>query len=190
MTVANRAIGAPLNIWNDQQDSIGARDSGWIQLYAENVQEAADMTPQAFKIAEDADILTPVMVCMDGFILTHVYEPVELLDAEAVQSYLPPYKPKLVLDPANPKTFGAFADPSMFTEFRYMQFQAQQRALKKIESAAVEFEETFGRGFGGLIDTYRGRRCQGDYSHGWDRSSGRSRTASILCAPMGFRSVS
>lgn len=155
MTVANRALGAPLNIWNDQQDSIGARDSGWIQLYAENVQEAVDMTPQAFKIGEDPDILTPVMVCMDGFILTHVYEPVELLDIDKVQNYLPPYRPKIVLDPANPKTFGAFADPSRFTEFRYMQFQAQLRSMKKIESAALEFEETFGRGFGGLIDTYR-----------------------------------
>jgi pyruvate ferredoxin oxidoreductase alpha subunit len=155
MTVANRAIGAPLNIWNDQQDSVSARDSGWIQLYAENVQEAVDLTPQAYKIAEDPDVLLPVMICMDGFILTHVYEPVELLERDKVKEFLPPYRPKVVLDPKNPKTFGAFADPSRFTEFRYMQFEAQQKAENKIELAAKEFEESFGRNFGGLIDSYR-----------------------------------
>lgn len=155
MTVANRALGAPLNIWNDQQDSISARDVGWLQLYAENVQEAVDIHPQAYKIAEDPDILTPAMVCMDGFILTHVYEPVELLDKEKVMGFLPAYKPADVLDPANPKTFGAFADPSTYTEFRYQQFEAQERALAKIEQVAKEFGETFGRYYGGLIDTYQ-----------------------------------
>jgi len=155
MTVANRALGAPLNIWNDQQDSIGARDVGWLQLYVENVQEAVDTTPQAYKIAEDLDILTPIMVCMDGYILTHVYEPVELLDKEKVASFLPSFKPKYVLDPANPMTIGAFADPSTFTEFRYLQFEAQKKALSKIETVAKEFQETFGRSFGGLIDTYQ-----------------------------------
>jgi pyruvate ferredoxin oxidoreductase alpha subunit len=154
MTVANRALGAPLNIWNDQQDAVGARDAGWLQLYAENVQEAVDITPQAYKIAEDLNILTPIMICMDGFILTHVYEPVELLDKEKVESFLPTYQPPYILDPANPKTIGAFADPSTYTEFRYLQFEAQKKALAKIEAAAKEFEETFGRSFGGLIDTY------------------------------------
>lgn len=155
MTVANRALGAPLNIWNDQQDSIGARDAGWLQIYAENVQEAADMTPQAYKICEDPDILTPIMVCMDGFILTHVYEPVELLDKEAVKGFLPDFRPANILDPANPITFGAFADPSTYTEFRYQLYEAQHRALKKIENVAKEFGETFGRYYGGLIDTYK-----------------------------------
>lgn len=155
MTVANRALGAPLNIWNDQQDSVGARDVGWLQLYVENVQEAVDTTPQAYKIAEDMGILTPIMVCMDGFILTHVYEPVELLDKEKVAGFLPAFMPEYVLDPANPKTIGAFADPSTYTEFRYLQFDAQQKALAKIETVAKEFQETFGRSFGGLIDTYK-----------------------------------
>ena len=155
MTVANRALGAPLNIWNDQQDSIGARDVGWLQIYAENVQEAADATPQAYKICEDPDILTPIMVCMDGFILTHVYEPVELLDKEAIKGFLPDYKSADILDPANPKTFGAFADPSTYTEFRYQLYEAQKRALLKIEEVAKEFGETFGRYYGGLIDTYK-----------------------------------
>jgi len=155
MTTVNRSLSAPLSIWNDQQDSLGVRDAGWIQLYAENVQEAMDMTPQLYKISEDPEILTPSMSCMDGFILTHVYEPVEFLDVEKVKEYLPPYRPDVILDPANPKTFGAFADPSWFTEFKYIQYQSMNRALKKIEDAAKEFEELFGRNYGGLIDTYR-----------------------------------
>ena len=154
MNVANRAIGAPLNIWNDQQDAIGARDVGWLQIYAENVQEAVDATLQAYKIAEDVQIRTPIMVCMDGFVLTHVYEPVELLDKEKAEEFLPDYQPADILDPAHPKTFGAFADPSTFTEFRYQQFEAQQKALIKIEKVAREFEETFGRYYGGLLDGY------------------------------------
>jgi pyruvate ferredoxin oxidoreductase alpha subunit len=154
MNVANRAVGAPLNIWNDQQDAIGARDVGWIQIYAENVQEAVDATLQAYKIAEDSRIRTPVMVCMDGFVLTHVYEPVELLDKELAREFLPDYLPADILDPAHPKTFGAFADPSAFTEFRYQQFEAQQKSLSKIEQVAREFEETFGRYYGGLLDGY------------------------------------
>jgi pyruvate ferredoxin oxidoreductase alpha subunit len=154
MNVANRAMGAPLNIWNDQQDAIGARDVGWLQIYAENVQEAVDATLQAYKIAEDAQIRTPIMVCMDGFILTHVYEPVELLDKELAREFLPDYQPPAILDPANPMTFGAFADPSTYTEFRYQQFEAQLKSLEKIELVAREFEETFGRYYGGLLDSY------------------------------------
>ena len=154
MNVANRALGAPLNIWNDQQDSVGARDVGWLQIYVEDVQEAVDATLQAYKIAEDEEIRIPIMVCMDGFILTHVYEPVELLDKEMAKEFLPAYKPADILDPANPKTFGAFADPSTYTEFRYQQFEAQQKALSKIEKVAREFEKTFGRYYGGLLDSY------------------------------------
>ena len=154
MNVANRAMGAPLNIWNDQQDSMGARDVGWLQIYVEDVQEAVDATLQAYKIAEDAQIRTPIMVCMDGFVLTHVYEPVELLDKELAREFLPAYQPADILDPANPKTFGAFADPSTFTEFRYQQFEAQLKALDRIEKVAREFEETFGRYYGGLLDGY------------------------------------
>ena len=154
MTVANRAIGAPLNIWNDQQDSVGARDVGWLQIYVENVQEAVDATLQAYKIAEDPEIRTPIMVCMDGFILTHVYEPVELLDKEKAKQFLPDFKPASILDPNKPLTFGAFADPTTFTEFRYQQFAAHQKALGKIEQVARDFEKAFGRYYGGLIDSY------------------------------------
>ncbi len=154
MTVVNRAVSAPINIWNDHQDSISQRDTGWIQLYAEDTQEAADMTAQAFKIAEDKDVLMPAMVCMDGFILSHVYEPVVLLEQDLVDQYLPTFDPEFVLDPKNPMSFGAFADPSTYTEFRYLQEKAMGVALRKIEDAANEFNEIFGRYYGGLIEEY------------------------------------
>jgi len=154
MTVANRAVSAPINIWNDHQDAISQRDTGWLQLYAEDVQEAADMVPQIFKIAEDKDVLLPGMACMDGFILSHVYEPVVLLEQDLTDEFLPKYEPEYVLDPKNPLTFGAFADPSTYTEFRYLQEKAMQAALPKIEAVSKEFAEIFGRDHGGLIDGY------------------------------------
>jgi pyruvate ferredoxin oxidoreductase alpha subunit len=155
MTVVNRAVSAPINIWNDQQDSIAQRDTGWIQLYVEDVQEASDTLPQLYKIAENNDIMLPGMVCMDGFILSHVYEPVILLKQELTDNFLPPFQPENILDPQDPKTFGAFAAPDTYEEFRYLQEQAMQKALPKIEVVAKEFEEIFGRFHGGLIDGYR-----------------------------------
>ena len=154
MTVVNRALSAPINIWNDQQDSISQRDTGWIQLYAEDVQESADMTPQIYKLAEDEDVLLPAMSCMDGFILSHVYEPVILLEQSLTDEFLPAYDPEFVLDPKNPMSFGAFADPSTYTEFRYKQEKAMGVALGKIEEIANEFKDIYGRYYGGLIDGY------------------------------------
>ena len=154
MTVVNRALSAPINIWNDQQDSISQRDTGWIQLYAEDVQESADMTPQLYKLAEDEDVLLPAMSCMDGFILSHVYEPVILLEQSLTDEFLPSYDPEFVLDTRNPMSFGAFADPSTYTEFRYKQEKAMGVALKKIEEIAHEFKDIYGRYYGGLIDGY------------------------------------
>ena len=154
MTVANRAISAPINIWNDHQDAIAQRDTGWIQLYVEDVQEACDTLPQLYKIAEDNEIMVPGMVCMDGFILSHVYEPVILLEQELTDNFLPPFQPENILDPEDPKTFGAFATPDTYEEFRYFHEQAMQKALPKIEAVAKEFGEVFGRYHGGLIDGY------------------------------------
>lgn len=154
MTVVNRALSAPINIWNDQQDSISQRDTGWIQLYAEDVQESADMIPQLYKIAEDKQVLLPAMACMDAFILSHVFEPVVLLEKHLTQEFLPDYSLENVLDPKNPLTFGAFADPSTYTEFRYKQEKAMQVALKKIEEVAQEFKHIYGRYYGGVIDSY------------------------------------
>jgi pyruvate ferredoxin oxidoreductase alpha subunit len=154
MTVANRAVSAPINIWNDHQDSIAQRDTGWLQLYAEDVQEAADMIPQLYKIAENKDIRLPAMACLDGFILSHVYEPVVLLEQDLIGEFLPTYEPEYVLDPENPLSFGAFADPSAYTEFRYLQEKAMQRAIPEIEAVSKEFAEIFGRDHGGLVDGY------------------------------------
>lgn len=154
MTVVNRALSAPINIWNDQQDSIAQRDTGWIQLYAEDVQESADMLPQVYKLAEDEEVLLPAMACMDGFILSHVYEPVILLEQSLTDEFLPPYSPEFALDTKNPMSFGMLADPSTYTEFRYKQEKAMSVALKKIEEIANEFKDVYGRYYGGLIDGY------------------------------------
>ena len=105
MSIVNRAMGAPLNIWNDQQDSISLRDSGWLQFYAEDNQEATDLHYIAYKVAEDQRVLLPAFVCLDGFILSHTYEPVDMLTQEQVDSYLQPYRPTQKLDAKNPASF-------------------------------------------------------------------------------------
>ena len=118
MTVANRAIGAPINIWNDHSDSMSQRDSGWIQLYAESNQEAADLHVQAFALAERLSV--PVMVCMDGFVLTHAFERVDLATPEQVDAFLPPFAPRQYLDPDDPVTIGAMVGPEAFAEVKYL----------------------------------------------------------------------
>lgn len=152
MTVANRAIGGPINIWNDHSDSMSQRDSGWLQLYAETNQEATDLHVQAFKIAEELSL--PVMVCMDGFILTHASERVDIPEQEQVDAFLPPYVPRQVLDPANPVSIGAMVGPEAFTEVRYMAHAKTLLALDVIPKVAKEFEEVFHRDSGGLIRPY------------------------------------
>lgn len=152
MTVANRAIGGPINIWNDHSDSMSQRDSGWLQMYAETNQEATDLHVQAFKIAEELSL--PVMVCMDGFILTHASERVDIPEQEQVDAFLPPYVPRQVLDPANPVSIGAMVGPEAFTEVRYMAHAKTLLALDVIPKVAKEFEEVFHRDSGGLIRPY------------------------------------
>ncbi len=153
MTVGNRAIGSPINIWNDQSDSMSMRDAGWIQLFAETNQQAIDVHIQAFKIAETLSM--PVMVCMDGFILTHAYERMDVPDQEQVDRFLPPFEPRQVLDPADPKSIGAMVGPEAFTEVRYIAHHKQMQALKVIPQIAEQFRGIFGRDSGGLIFTYR-----------------------------------
>ena len=151
MTVVNRALSAPLNIWNDQQDSFAARDSGWIQLYVESAQEAFDTQIQAFKIAEE--LLTPVMVCMDGYVLSHTYEPVNLLEQEKVSRFLPPYRPKFALNPAKPLTMGPVGDPKYYIEFKRQQQDALEKAPETIRKVNREFSNLSGRAWGnGLIE--------------------------------------
>lgn len=153
MTVANRAIGAPINIWNDHTDAMSQRDSGWLQLYAETNQEAADLHVQAFRIAEELSI--PVMVCMDGFILTHAMEIVDVPEAEQVKKFLPDYEPRQVLDPAHPVSIGAMVGPEAYTEVRYLAHHRQMQALELIPRVQKEFAEIFGRDSGGLVRPYR-----------------------------------
>jgi len=153
MTVANRAIGAPINIWNDHSDSMSQRDSGWIQLYARTNQEAVDLHLQAFRLAEELSL--PVMVCMDGFILTHAVERVDMPDQAQVDAFLPPYEPRQVLDPSDPVSIGAMVGPEAFTEVRYLAHHKQLRALTLIPQLAAAFKAQFGRDPGGLIRSYR-----------------------------------
>jgi pyruvate ferredoxin oxidoreductase alpha subunit len=153
MTVANRAIGAPINIWNDHSDSMSQRDSGWIQLYAESNQEALDVHIQAYRLAEEVSL--PVMVCMDGFILTHAYERIDIPDQEQVDAFLPPFEPHQLLDPADPVTIGAMVGPEAFSEVRYLMHAKQMQALDVIPEIAADFERSFGRPSGGLVRGYR-----------------------------------
>lgn len=159
MTIGNRAIGAPINIWNDHSDAMSMRDAGWIQLYAESNQEAADLHIQAFRLAEE--LSCPVMVCMDGFLLTHAYERVDLPNQEQVNAYLPPFEPRQVLDPAEPVSIGAMVGPEAFTEVRYLAHHKQLRALHRIPELSADFFKHFGRHSGGLLRTYRtdGAEC-------------------------------
>ncbi len=152
MTVANRAIGAPINIWNDHSDAMSQRDAGWLQLYAETNQEALDLHIQAFRIAERLSV--PVMVCMDGFLLTHASERDDMPAPAQVDAFLPRYDPRQVLDPAEPVSIGAMVGPEAFTEVRYLAYERMQQALAVIPAVAEEFAAEFGRASGGLVRPY------------------------------------
>ena len=155
LTCANRALSAPINIWNDQQDSISLRDSGWIQLYAENNQEAVDFHLLGYRIGEDKSVMLPVMVCMDGFILTHGMESVDIPQQEEVDKFLPAYKPLYKLDPAEPVSMGLLADPDYYLETRYAIQETFKELLKFIPKVAQDFSKVFGRDYkDGLIEEY------------------------------------
>lgn len=153
MTIGNRAIGAPINIWNDQQDSMSMRDAGWIQLFAETNQEAVDLHIQAVRLAEELSV--PVMVCVDGFILTHAFERVDIPTQQQVDQFVPPYEPRQVLDPAEPVTIGAMVGPEAFTEVRFLAHYRQMQALWLMPELAEQFQQQFGRESGGLFRRYR-----------------------------------
>ena len=152
MTLGNRAIGAPINIWNDHTDAMSVRDAGWIMLFAETNQEAVDLHIQAFKIAEK--VKCPVMVCVDGFILTHAYERIDLPTQEEVDDFLPPYDPHVSLDPKNPKAIGTMVPPGYFMEVRCLAHKKQIDALNVVECVGNKFKEKFGRDSGGLVREY------------------------------------
>jgi pyruvate/2-oxoacid:ferredoxin oxidoreductase alpha subunit len=160
MACVNRAIGAPWNILNDQQDSISQRDTGWIQLYARNNQEILDTIIQAYKIAETVYI--PVMVCFDGYVLSHTEMPVDVPSQELVDKFLPPYKPHTTLDPANPKNYNlvTLADPRVnadgilchgYMELRYLLQEALQNSENTIIQVGSQFGKSFGRDYGNVF---------------------------------------
>jgi pyruvate ferredoxin oxidoreductase alpha subunit len=153
MTVANRALGAPINIWNDHSDAMSQRDAGWVQLFASSNQEAVDLHVQAFAVAETLHV--PVMVNMDGFVLTHAMEPIDVPAQEQVDALLPRSRPLHVLDPDHPVTIGAMVGPEAFTEVKYLEARRQLRALDVVRDAADRFHDVVGRRSGGLVSTYR-----------------------------------
>jgi pyruvate ferredoxin oxidoreductase alpha subunit len=158
MTVANRAIGGPINIWNDHSDSMSQRDSGWIQLYAESNQEATDLHVQAFRIAEEMSM--PVMVCMDGFILTHAFEEIDIPTTDEVSKYLPPFTPRQILDPADPVSIGAMVGPEAFMEVKYLAHERMIESLGQITKASEDFKKIFNRDSGGLVRPYKIERAE------------------------------
>ena len=152
MTVGNRTIGPPINIWNDWSDSMSAREAAWIQLFVEDNQQAVDVHIQAFRLAEAASL--PVMVCMDGFILTHAYTRVDVPEQETVDRFLPEFQPRQVLDPEAPVTMGAMVGPEAFAEVRFLAHYKQLEALDLIPEQAAEFQEMFARDSGGLLKSF------------------------------------
>ncbi len=149
MTVANRAVSAPLSIWNDHGDSMAVRDSGWIQLHAADNQEAVDTTIQAFRITQETEL--PVMVCMDGFILTHTLEVIDLPEQDVIDAFLPPFEFARRLDPQDPKSLGTLVDPGYFAEVRHSHHAAMNKALSVIQHTDKDWETATGRACGGLL---------------------------------------
>ncbi len=144
MSVVNRALSAPINIWNDHSDSMAERDTGWIQYYVETAQEAYDMTIMQHKISEDKRILLPSMVCMDGFTLSHVYEPCDIHSKEEVKSFLPDYQPvHAILDPKEPLTQGPIGFPTHYMEFKRDTEDAMKAALNVTEEVMKEYNNKF-----------------------------------------------
>lgn len=154
MMNANRSTALPWNIYGDQRDSVLMLDSGWIQVYAETAQESLDLALMAFYIAEDRRVMTPVMVNLDGFILTHTYEVVDVPPQELVDQFLPPYETENKLDMDSPKNLGYSVGPDYNMEFKYLEHIGVQNAANVITEAENRFAEVFGRRYSGLVDTY------------------------------------
>ncbi|TFG56562.1 MAG: pyruvate ferredoxin oxidoreductase [Methanomassiliicoccus sp.] len=155
MANVNRSLGAASGIWVEYNDSMAERDSGWLQLYVEDNQEALDATLMAFRLAEDRRVLLPVMICLDGFILSHTVEKVELPEQEEMDNFLPKYDPLNILDPADPKVINPIIPPEYAMEMRYQLDRAIEHSREVIVEVEKEFAKAFGRSYGGLIDTYR-----------------------------------
>ncbi|MDR3204606.1 MAG: pyruvate ferredoxin oxidoreductase [Deltaproteobacteria bacterium] len=154
LTVANRALSAPINIWNDHSDIMSVRDAGWINLFAENGQEALDLTLLAFRIGEDKSVSLPVAVNIDGFTLSHFIEPILIPDQEEVNKFLPPFEPSLKLDIKKPISIGLLGGPEYYFEARKATDDILIGAKKVVVTAFEEFEKVFGRRYH-PVETYR-----------------------------------
>lgn len=156
MAIVNREMISPQTVWGGPQDSISVRDAGWIQIYVEDNQEILDMIIQAYKIAENKDVLLPINICYDGFYLSHMTEKVFIPEQEKVDVFLGRYKPEhIILDPERPMSVDPLTNGDLLMEYRYKHLQAQQNALRVIEETDRKFKELFGRSYGGLIEEYR-----------------------------------
>jgi pyruvate/2-oxoacid:ferredoxin oxidoreductase alpha subunit len=160
MATANRTASPPWNVWGDHMDSVTQRDTGWLQLYVESCQEILDSTIQAYKIAENNDVLLPIMICLDGFTLTHISEGIEIPDQESVDNFLPAFDSKYSLEKSlrdeRPICLSHLSPPeASFMEYKYLQARAAERSKRLIKDVDQEFRENFGRGYGGLFESYR-----------------------------------
>ncbi|MFZ5801432.1 MAG: transketolase C-terminal domain-containing protein [Candidatus Omnitrophota bacterium] len=155
LTCANRAISAPINIWNDQQDVMTVRDSGWILQFAEDAQEAVDLHLMAYRLSENHDIMLPVMINIDGYILTHGWEVVDIPEPALADKFLPGYDPLYKLDTKKPLTIGFLAEPAYYMEARVSVQKSQELALQMIPEVGAEFKKVFGRERGNLVEGYK-----------------------------------
>lgn len=158
MSNVNRAMGPPWSVWADHYDTIAQRDTGWIKFYCESNQEVLDTVIQAYKVAEDHEVLMPAMIIEDAFILSHTMESVDIPDEETVDEFLPPLNPAFKLDVDNPMGFGSLVMPVSYMEFRYKMAKGMEAAKEKIKQVDMEFEKKFGRSYGGLVEQYK---CKG-----------------------------
>jgi pyruvate ferredoxin oxidoreductase alpha subunit len=154
MAVANRALSSPLSVWGDHSDVMAVRDTGWIQIFCENGQDAFDLIVWAFRVAEDKRVLFPVMVNLDGFHLTHVVEPITIYEKEEVAKFLPPNKYPTPLDPRKPVNMGAFGPPAIYTEVRKSQEVAFENTMPVIKETLAELEKHFGRKYE-VVEKYK-----------------------------------
>jgi pyruvate ferredoxin oxidoreductase alpha subunit len=154
MMNANRSLALPWSIYGDQNDSLSQLNSGWIQVYVEDAQEALDMVIQAYRIAEDPAVLTPFMVNLDGFVLTHTYEPVSIPGQEDVDAFLPPFRTHNKISLEKPLNMGMSTTPLDNLEYKYQQHKAMLEAREVIQKTDEEFAQRFGRRYGGLVEAY------------------------------------
>ncbi len=155
MPVVNRALGPGWSIWSDLTDSMSQRDTGWIQFYCADNQEVFDTIIQAYKLCENERVLLPAMICLEAFILSHTYMPMEIPSQEKIDEFLPPYKPKWFLDVDNPLSHANIVSPEWYMEFRYMIQEAMENSMQLIPQIDKEYGRIFGFEHGGLVEKYR-----------------------------------